>query len=86
MSLSLSSSSSSIVEPNSKRSRHEDDSSPLHNVIHQEVFQDIDTIRNSYLHASPYPHGMIYDFFVDGFLGISTCFIKQNTDLHLRSF
>jgi len=54
-------------EPSSKRLRSEDDSS-LHTVITPRVFQDMDSILESYRTASPYPHGILYDIFVDGFL------------------
>lgn len=53
----------------SKRLRSEDDSA-LHSVISPRVFQEIDTIVDSYRNASPYPHGIIHDIFVHGFLGM----------------
>ena len=60
----------STNEPTSKRPRVEDDDSSLDHVMSSRVFQEVDILLKSFQSAFPYPHGIIKDFFMNGFLGI----------------
>ena len=80
---------SDIAEPPTKRSRNDKnegrkvDTDRFLNVS-PELFEQADTISSRYLAATPYPHHVLENVFVDGFLGESS--LTKRVSITLKYF